>query len=153
MKAILILTIITFGSYIGHEYSYNRSIHTQLSSTFKSKTEVPRPSINVLIDAIIQVESSGNDSAHNLSEDAVGCLQIRPIMVKEVNRILRKSGSSDRFTLSDRGNRQESIKMFLVFNKDRTKFEEIARCWNGGARGMSKSSTVKYWNKVKTKLK
>ena len=47
-----------------------------------------------LVKALIQVESSGRDNAHNISEDAVGCLQIRPIMVREVNRILHKQGGT-----------------------------------------------------------
>ena len=48
--------------------------------------------------ALMYVESSNNDSAYNASEDAVGCLQIRKTMVKDVNRILRKQESPVRFT-------------------------------------------------------
>jgi len=51
---------------------------------------------------MIQVESNGNDSAYNKSEEAVGCLQIRPIMVREVNRILKKQGKEHRFKMKDR---------------------------------------------------
>ena len=40
-----------------------------------------------VIDAIMEVESSNNDSAYNAREDAVGCLQIRKTMVDDVNRI------------------------------------------------------------------
>ena len=43
-----------------------------------------------LMDAIMEVESSNNDSAYNASEDAVGCLQIRKCMVDDVNRILKR---------------------------------------------------------------
>ena len=43
------------------------------------------------VDAVIFVESIDNDSAYNHREKAVGCLQIRPIMVREVNRVLKKS--------------------------------------------------------------
>ena len=42
---------------------------------------------NNLIEAIIYVESRGDIKEHNISEDAVGCLQIRPIMLREVNRL------------------------------------------------------------------
>ena len=104
-----------------------------------------------LIDAVIMVESSDNDNAHNLSEDAVGCLQIRPIMVREVNRLLKRRGEERRYTLEDRWSRQKSIEMFLVYNFRITNFEEQARRWNGGANGMNKTATIKYWNKVKTK--
>lgn len=105
-----------------------------------------------LISSVIMVESSGNDSAHNLSEDAVGCLQIRPIMVREVNRLLKRRGDDRVYTLQDRWNRQKSIEMFLVFNRNITKFEEQCRRWNGGPNGMNKPSTRRYWNKVKTIL-
>jgi len=105
-----------------------------------------------LIQSVIMVESSDNDSAHNLSEDAVGCLQIRPIMVREVNRLLKRRGNNRRYTLKDRWNRVKSIEMFLVFNKNVSNFEEQCRRWNGGPNGMNKPSTSKYWNKVKTIL-
>ena len=38
-----------------------------------------------LLASIMFVESSYNDSAYNVSEDAVGCLQIRQCMVDDVN--------------------------------------------------------------------
>jgi hypothetical protein len=63
-----------------------------------------------LISAIIQVESGGDTLAYNSKEDAVGCLQIRPIMVREVNRLLGK----DSFTLSDRRSKVKSIQMFNI---------------------------------------
>ena len=105
-----------------------------------------------LIQSVIMVESSDNDNAHNLSEDAVGCLQIRPIMVREVNRLLKRRGKNRRYTLKDRWNRGKSIEMFLVFNKNVSNFEEQCRRWNGGHNGMKKPSTKRYWNKVKTIL-
>ena len=30
--------------------------------------------------------------------------------------------------------------------------EEIARCWNGGPRGINNPSTVSYWKKVQENL-
>lgn len=104
------------------------------------------------ISAVIMVESSDNDNAHNLSEDAVGCLQIRPIMVREVNRLLKRRGDDRSYTLEDRWSRKKSIEMFLVYNKNVTKFENQARRWNGGPGGMNKTATIKYWNKIKRKL-
>lgn len=106
-----------------------------------------------LINSVIMVESSGNDLAHNLSEDAVGCLQIRPIMVREVNRLLKRRGESRSYTLEDRWNRRKSIEMFLVFNKNISSFEEQCRRWNGGPNGMNKTATIKYWNKVLNKMR
>ncbi len=108
------------------------------------------PKQDKLIEAIIYVESRGNDLAHNISEDAVGCLQIRPIMLREVNRLL----GYNKYKLIDRWNRIKSIEMFNVI-KQHTKNptnEKLARNWNGGWSGYKKSSTLKYWHKVKEQL-
>ena len=107
-----------------------------------------------LISALIMVESSSNDSAYNVSEDAVGCLQIRKCMVNDVNRILKRQGSTNRYTYDDRWLRSRSIKMFEIYCKHYklTTAEEIARCWNGGPRGMQSELTADYWEKVKNKL-
>jgi len=105
---------------------------------------------NNLIDAIIYVESRGDTLAHNISEDAVGCLQIRPIMLREVNRLL----GFQKYKLNDRWNKTKSIEMFNVI-KDNTinpTNEKLARNWNGGPNGYKKPSTIKYWNKVKQHL-
>ena len=107
-----------------------------------------------LLSAIIHVESSNNDSAYNAYEDAVGCLQIRKTMVNDVNRILRRQKSDLRFSYDDRWLRNRSIKMFDIYCKHYglTTAEEIARCWNGGPRGMQNEMTANYWKKVKNKL-
>jgi len=109
-----------------------------------------------LVNAMIMVESSGNDSAYNHSERAVGCLQIRPIMLKECNRILRLSNSDVRYNLSDRWDRGKSIEIFYIVSNYHHKegvYEEIARAWNGGPKWSEKSGTKRYWNKVQNKLK
>ena len=107
-----------------------------------------------LLSAIIHVESSNNDSAYNSYEDAVGCLQIRKCMVKDVNRILRRQKSDLRFSYDDRWNRHKSIKMFDIYCKHYGLItaEEIARCWNGGPSGMQNKMTAGYWKKVKNQL-
>lgn len=114
---------------------------------------------DMLIEAMIQVESRGNDSAigdkHLVGEEAVGALQIRPIMVREVNRILKLSGSEMRFKLKDRFSREKSIEMFLIWKEHHhsdSDFEKIARNWNGGPSGFKKSRTEKYWEKVEAEL-
>lgn len=104
-----------------------------------------------LIAAIIQVESGGDTLAYNSKEDAVGCLQIRPIMVREVNRLVGK----DSFTLYDRWSKAKSIQMFNILrsNIKEASNEKIARVWNGGYTGHKKQNTLKYWNKVRNKIK
>jgi hypothetical protein len=107
-----------------------------------------------LLSALIMVESRDNDSAHAVGEDAVGCLQIRKTMVDDVNRILARQGKNYKFTYDDRWSRQKSIMMFEIYcdHYNLTEPEEIARCWNGGPRGMDKEATVYYWNKVQDHL-
>ncbi len=109
-----------------------------------------------LLDAIIHVESSNDDSAYHKGENAVGCLQIRKTMVDDVNRILRKQGATDDelYSYEDRWERILSIQMFKIYCEYYTleTAEEIARCWNGGPRGMDKDATSYYWNKVKSEL-
>ena len=104
-----------------------------------------------LVDALILVESSGNEHAYNKKENAVGCLQIRPIMVREVNRILKKQGLEERFTKEDRWDCEKSKEMFYIWRKYHhidSSDEVIARNWNGGPKGYKKQSTKHYWHKV-----
>ena len=103
-----------------------------------------------MISALIFVESSGNDSAYNASEDAVGCLQIRKTMVDDVNRILKNKI----YTYSDRWNRTKSIEMLKIYcnHYNLNTPEHIARCWNGGPKGLAKPQTVNYWSRVKNKM-
>mgnify|MGYP003659727022 CR=1 FL=1 len=107
-----------------------------------------------LLSALIHTESNNNDSAYHAGEDAVGCLQIRQCMVDDVNRILKRQKSYKRYSYDDRWFRYKSIEMFKVYCKHYglTTSEEIARCWNGGPRGMQNEMTAKYWKKVKNQL-
>jgi len=112
--------------------------------------------VNPLIQAMIMVESEGNDSAYHKGEKAAGCLQIRPIMVREVNRILEIQKSDLEYTLEDRWSRDKSIEMFHIVNGYHNKnstYEEIARAWNGGPNWFKKSLTKRYWKRVQKQLK
>ena len=120
--------------------------------------ELPIMDESDLVQALIQVESQGNDSAIgdvNLGEPSIGVLQIRPIMIREVNRILKLKRSEIRFKRKDRFSREKSIQMFLIwkeFHHKDSDFETIARNWNGGPKGYQRSSTLHYWNKVEIEL-
>ncbi len=107
-----------------------------------------------VLDAIIEVESNGNDSAYRASEDAVGCLQIRQTMVDDVNRILTKKDKTIRYSYEDRWNREKSIEMFTIvcdyYNWNTV--EQMSRNWNGGPRGINKPSTLPYLEKVEEVL-
>jgi hypothetical protein len=107
-----------------------------------------------LLEAMIQVESRGNEAAvgdTHMDVPSIGVLQIRPIMVKEVNRILGK----EVYTLKDRASREKSIEMFEVWKNHHHKNssdEKIARCWNGGPLGYKYSGTDHYWAKVQSEM-
>ena len=93
--------------------------------------------IDTLLNAVMAVESNFDSMAYNSKENAAGVLQIRPIMVREVNRLL----GEDKYTLKDRWNKAKSIEMFNVIRshlKGATD-EEIARTWNGGYNGKNLS--------------
>ena len=120
---------------------------------------VPKtPSIEPLIDALIMVESLGNDSAIgdvHMGEPSVGVLQIRPIMVREVNRILKLKRSGYKFKRKDRFSREKSIEMFMIwyeFHHKDSDYEKISRSWNGGPKGHRNNRTLHYWKKVQQEL-
>jgi hypothetical protein len=111
--------------------------------------------LDILISAMIIVESGGNESAYCKSEEAVGCLQIRPIMLKECNRILKLKKSKKRYSLRDRWSCDKSVEIFKIvsnYHNKNSKFENIARFWNGGPNWSKKDQTKVYWSKVKQKL-
>ncbi len=107
-----------------------------------------------LIEAMAFIESGGNPATIgdvNLGTPSVGLLQIRPIMVREVNRILRKQGLDKRFKNSDRKSGDKSIEMFNIWADAyhlNSSYEKMARNWNGGPKGYKKTATAHYWTKV-----
>ena len=112
-----------------------------------------------LVYSLIQVESRGNDSCvgdRHLIVPSIGCLQIRPIMVREVNRILKYQDSTLKFKYKDRWSRKKSIQMFYIwkdFHHLNSSDEKIARNWNGGPKGYKRKRTLQYWEKVQKELK
>ena len=109
-------------------------------------------------DAIKEVESGGDCKAIGDNGNAVGAYQIHEIYVKDANRISGKS-----YTLEDRYDEKKSLEIVKIvttyygnYYKKKTGKEVtpeiIARIHNGGALGWNKSSTISYWDKVKSKL-
>lgn len=103
---------------------------------------------NKVINAIIQVESKGNANAR--SKDCVGILQIRPILVRDVNEYLKMKGSNKRFKMNDRLNAEKSKEMFILYQErynPKNNVEKAIRLWNGGY-GYSKAKTENYYRNV-----
>ena len=110
---------------------------------------------DTLWSAICQVESSGNPSAYNRTEQAVGISQIRPIVVDDLNRIF----GEDTWTLEDRWCPEKSREIFFQYTGYWIRRFAIAdsrenrsRIWNGGPRGYQRSSTVPYWDRVRKQI-
>ena len=67
--------------------------------------------LTVLIPILISIESSNREIVPDGDGgDAVGCLQIHKIYVREVNRIL----GENKYTYNDRRNREKSIEMARI---------------------------------------
>lgn len=162
MKKVLLITLIPLFTNSGHPHNNPSKILDNQSNNKTTVEEqivvVPTKSINDLVTALIYVESRGIDSAvgdRHLGEPSVGVLQIRPIMVREVNRICKKKSLKERFTLKDRFDREKSIHMFMIWKKyyhKNNNFEAIARSWNGGPRWKKIKHTENYWAKVEKQL-
>lgn len=117
---------------------------------------------DVLFSSIVWVESKGNTKAKS-TDGSVGVIQIKPVMVNEVNRICKIRNIDKRFTLKDRVNPLKSREMFWIFQEfyhpnvnwndiSMEDLESIARKWNGGPAGDKKARTKKYWRKVAKRL-
>ena len=98
--------------------------------TFIYKQEAIRLQRERLIQAIIQVESNGNTLAYNHKEQSAGCMQIRPIMVRHINRI-----SGSKYTLADRYDPVKSVAMFdslMLKRNPRYNIDTACNLWNAG---------------------
>ena len=106
-----------------------------------------------VMDAIIQVESSGDVKAVN--GVCAGPMQISPILVKQCNQILAEKNEKTRYTLADRFNLKKSKEMFVLiqeaFNPEKS-IEQAVRAWNGGPK-YSIRKTNRYYNKVMAEMK
>jgi len=158
MKKVIILSVIPALTSI-HPVEPIELCYEETTIQLESKDIQMALSERDLVSALILVESRGNDSAvgdrHIVGGEAVGALQIRPIMVREVNRILKIQKSDKRFKLKDRFDREKTLEMFYIWKNHHHKdsdFEKIARNWNGGPRGYNNPRTEKYWAKVQKEL-
>ncbi len=97
-----------------------------------------------LIEAIIQVESEGDNLAYNSEEGAIGAFQIRPIRLRDYNMRTGKNYLPEdlfRFDVS------REIFLHYAIKIGYPNFESIARKWNGSGK-----TTLEYWKKVQNYL-
>jgi len=117
---------------------------------------------DVLYSSISWVESKGKPNAKS-RDGSVGIVQIKPVMVAEVNRICKIRNLDKKFTLKDRLDPEKSKEMFWIFHEfydddinwdslSTADLETLARRWNGGPIGHRKRSTKKYWKRVLNRI-
>ena len=117
------------------------------SFTYKSQEEILfTRHRDRLIRAIIKVESNGNAYAYNKPEQAAGILQIRPVMLKHVNKL-----TGSKYTLSDRYDSTKSIAMFDSLMKYRNPTYNILLASNLWNRGTISYKRYTYTDKVLAK--
>ena len=111
----------------------------------------------LLILALINIESGGDNDAVGDSGRSYGALQIHECVIKDVNRIYGTEYIHlDAF---DRAKAIDICRLYLEYwcssgrlGREAT-LEDYARAWNGGGpRGYKKPSTLKYWIRVKQQL-
>jgi len=107
----------------------------------------PVDQFEALFRASCIVESNGNRFAYNYAEGATGIVQIRPVRLRDYNKL-----TESHYTMADMFDPYISRKIFIYYARIIRDPESIARQWNGGPRGMQKESTIKYWNKIKKHL-
>ena len=108
---------------------------------------------DALLDALIQVESSGRDDAVGDGGKAIGCLQIWKIYHTDA---VERSGIGGSY--KDCYNRADAKRIVDAYMKRYAKeawtnphmfnAEKCARIHNGGPKGHLKKATIKYWKKV-----
>ena len=128
-----------------------------------SKKAEASVTITDVIRAIEEVESNRDPYAINAKENALGCLQIRPIMIADYNRITKENLSHD--VAYNRS--MAYIIASTIFNhyiKDikNPNAKHLAFIWNGGGGARHRVDNPKkdrkqkmldaYWEKVKLHL-
>ena len=111
------------------------------------------PEIKNLLKAIQQVESGGNAAAVGDHGRAIGAFQIHlAYWVDAVEHDPKIGGEySDCFNPAYA---EKIVRSYWDrYAPERASVEQLARIHNGGHNGHNKSSTIKYWNKVKGILK
>lgn len=113
-KMMLFLMLMCLSSF---KISNPKETREETSALFVMKDDW-----SILIEALIQVESEGDRFAVGKAND-VGVLQITPIYLKEVNRILQE----DVYTLSERTDIDKSIEMFEIYQSHHNPSKNIEK--------------------------
>ena len=106
-----------------------------------------------VIDALIKVESNGDEKAVSKNKMFVGILQISEILVDDCNRIIGEK----KYTYDCRYNKEKSIEMFYIIQNYYNPSKDLTfaiRMWKGGPKWKTNSiPTKEYYNKVMKEYK
>lgn len=103
--------------------------------------------LDLMFKSIAYVESKNGIFLNDTTHDAIGIIQIRPVMITEVNRII----GYDKYSLDDRWNHDKSFEIFKIYQdyyNPNYHLEKGIRIWNGGPTGHKKTATLIYLKKV-----
>ena len=103
----------------------------------------------LLLSALIQIESAGNDLARG-KHGELGALQIKPILVRDVNRIMGTSYAHAQVT--NRATATFIANAYLSHYGRNLSDESLARIWQGGPKALKRSSSRAYGKRVMRKL-
>lgn len=110
----------------------------------------------MLLQAIINIESNGNPNAISKDGSCVGILQIKKVVVNDCNEYLKSKGKKKRYSYKDRLDSIKSKEMFYLIEeryrnykryRSSSLLEHSIRLWNGGC-NYSKHKTQTYFKKV-----
>lgn len=101
-----------------------------------------------VINALIEVESKGDEKAVSKNKKFVGILQISTILVDDCNRIIGEK----KYTYNCRYDKTKSIEMFKIIQNYYNPKKDLTfaiRMWKGGPTWKTNSiDTKEYYNKV-----
>lgn len=142
MERIILLTCLLLTSCSTKEYTYKQDVKPH-------PIQVERSDWDIFIEALIQVESENNPQAVG-SKDDVGILQITPIYVADVNRIL----GEEAYFLEDRTDRKKSLEMFRILQNHynpKLDINKAIKLHNPRASSRYKAKILCKINKIKEK--
>ena len=108
-----------------------------------------------LLAALIAVESGGDDLARGRHGE-LGALQVRPCVVKDVNRI-----AGTHYRWAEMTNRWAAMGVFKIYTGHycatgrlgrAVTDQDRARTWHGGPTGWKRRQTLVYWKRVRVQI-
>lgn len=103
-------------------------------------------------EVICKAESNNDPLAYHMEDNghpSIGIVQIQQSRLDDFNK---RTGNN--YILTDMYVPENARIVFMHYTSEISPYnnERICREWNGGEKGMTKKSTIKYWRKIKANL-